>query len=184
MYHSSLYCAMSVSNANIRILDFMWNHQNSASYINCILQLRHAYVFCFHHTVQKTNAIFLFNFLIDTHPTTLRLWISTEGLKVKGTMVCSFILAFCVGVFSISAWLIQGRSTSEGRLDRTPQWLPFLRTALLSFYIWQVLVQMENVASQDCQHSQLLSHRCVDMQCEHTILVEPWYSARLKVITR
>lgn len=56
---------------------------------------------------------------------------------------------------------------SPKRLDKAPWWFLFLGTPLLSFYIWQVLVQMENVASQGCQHSQLLSHRTVDMKYDH-----------------
>lgn len=74
---------------------------------------------------------------------------------------------------------MQGSNMSEKKLNKAPWWFLFLGTPLLSFYIWQVLVQMENVAARGCQHSQLLSHRTVDMKYEHTNLLDPWNSARL-----
>lgn len=80
---------------------------------------------------------------------------SKEALISKGTEVFCLSLSFCVIIFRVSCWLIQGRNVSEKGLDRGP-WL------LKSFCIWSKFWFERIVTSWECQ---LHDYSVVDITC-------------------
>lgn len=110
------------------------------------------------HHCTEWNHLFLFHFL-NTHTlyqhsvTSAYWWIRTERKRNCGLSIFSF----CVVIFKVSCWLLQGTNMSKQWYNRVP-WL-FLGMPLPFFWVASS-GSNGKCASQGCQGPGLITFRC------------------------
>ena len=100
----------------------MWNPW---SYVICILGVIPSYVFCTYQNcrnISQNYSLLLLRDMYSSTSTVFGLLMNKERQKCKGTMGRSifYFSIFCVIIFSLSSWLIQGSNVHKKKYDRVP----------------------------------------------------------------